>query len=477
MSISRSVLSNWDFSWNFILDSSHNGIIAVDKNGYIVIFNATARRILKSTGDVIGRHIREIIPETRLPVVLKTGRPELGKKIMLHNTLCVTHRTPILRLGEVIGALAVFEDVSYLKNLANELCDSPKTSTIQLDSFLNRINILKTKLIYFQDQLERISGAKFRLANIAGKSQFITQIKESMERVASGSSPVLFRGEKGTGKELFAHILHTESKRRTGPFVKVDCSALPENLMQIELFGCKGEKTAVISKGGQIGKFEIADNGTIFMDEIGNLSLHLQSKLLDVLQKNEISRIGDCVTTSIDVRLIAATTQNLEEMVKQGLFREDLYYRLNLLSVYIPPLRDRVEDLELLTQHFIKEYNQEFGKNINGISTEAYELIVKHSWPGNIEELKNVLERVFSNSDDNIIQPRHLPFYIRKQTQQTQKMSDKNSLRSILDDTEKAALLQALQNTNGNKVKAAKLLGISRAGLYQKLEKYNLLNE
>ncbi|MFZ5639928.1 MAG: sigma-54 interaction domain-containing protein [Bacillota bacterium] len=455
MSVSRSVLSNWAFNWNFILDSTHNSIIAVDKNGFIVIFNAAARRTLKCIEDVIGRHIREIIPETRLPVVLKTGRPELGKKMMLNNTLYLTHRTPILRLGEVVGALEVFEDISYLKNLADDLCEVPKTNTLQLDIFLNRINNLKAKLAYYQEQLERFSGTKYRLTNVAGKSRFVTQIKESIKRIASGDSPVLLRGEKGTGKEFLAHIMHSESKRRTGPFVRIECAALPENIIESEL----------------AEKLEIADEGTIFLDEIGYLSLHMQSKLLEVMQK----KTGDGSQNGINVRLIATTSRNLEEMVKQNLFREELYYRLNFLTVYIPPLRDRVEDIEPLTHYFISVFNQDSGRKVTGISSEAYSLLLGHSWPGNIKELEKVLEEAFRNTDESIIKPQHLPQYIRKH--EDQKMTDKNSLRSILDDTEKAALLQALQATNGNKVKAAKLLGISRAGLYQKLEKYNLLNE
>ncbi len=470
MSISDNILSNlelnWDYNWSFILDSTHNGIIAVDKNGYIVIFNAAARRILKCSDDVIGRHIREIIPETRLPVVLKTGRPELGKKILLNNSLYMTNRTPILRLGEVIGALAVFEDVAHLKNLAQDLYVPKESNNEQLNTLINKVNILKSKLNFYQHQLEKISGAKYHLANIVGKSQSITQIKESMLSIASGNSPVLLRGESGTGKEFFAHILHTESNRKAGSFVKVDCAALPEELLEIELFGHTSAAGMPNNKTGQISKIEIADKGTIFLDEIGNLSLRLQSKLLKIMQHNDIG-----------VRIIAATTRNLEEMTKQQLFREDLYYRLNLLSISIPPLRDRVEDIEPLIQYFIAEFNQEFGKNVSAISSEAYNLIIVHSWPGNVEELRNVLERVFHSIEENSVQPRHLPLYIRKHTPQEHKICEKNSLRSMLDDTEKLALLQALQNTNGNKVKAAKLLGISRAGLYQKLEKYSLLNE
>lgn len=448
MSVSRSVLSNWDFSWNFILDSTHNGVIAVDKNGYIVIFNAAARRILNCTDDVIGRHIREIIPDTRLPVVLKTGRPELGKKIMLNNTLCISHRTPVLMLGEVIGAVAVFEDGAFLKNIANDLCEAKEQNSNQLENLKNKVNTLKTQLKYYQEQMEIINRTKYGLANIIGKSSAINHIKESIKSIAPVNSHVLLRGEDGTGKELLAHILYTESNRKKGPFVKVDCSSLPENLLENELSG----------------KIEVADAGTIFLDEISTLSLQMQAKLLESLQNSK-------------VRLIAATTVNLEEMVKRRLFREDLYYRLSLLSIYIPPLRDRVEDIEPLVQAFIEEFNREFGMHVSDISSEAYSILLKHSWPGNVKELKNALERAFNNSDDRIIQPQNLPLYIRKQKQQSHPANDKASLRTILDDTEKNALLQALQNTNGNKVKAAKLLGISRAGLYQKLEKYNLLNE
>jgi transcriptional regulator with PAS, ATPase and Fis domain len=221
----------------------------------------------------------------------------------------------------------------------------------------------------------------------------------------------------------------------------------------------------------------LADGGTILLDEIGEMSIKLQERLLEVLQKKEIHRIGDHQVKTVDIRIVATTKRNLEDLTRQKLFREDLYYRLNVLSFYIPPLRDRREDIEPLINFFIDKFNNEFGKKVIGISSEAYNILIKHTWPGNVRELETVMERVFSVVEDQIIQPHHLPIYLKKISHTKFKINDIASLKTIIEDTERNALIQALQRTGGNKVKAAKLLGISRAGLYQKLEKYNLLDD
>ena len=578
MTLSQKALSNWEYSLGFILDSTYNGIIAVDKNGYVVVFNESAKNLMDLRDDVVGKYIQEIMPESRLPVILRTGAAELGQRIMLNNRVCLANFTPIIKDKEIVGAVAVIEDLSLLQRIVEELssvkemkevlqavldntnegiviidrtgniemCNEAFCSYLrvkkdritgkdisnvlpelslksvlmtgehqlaelrqikgndvivsnlpvfhgkeingaigkimfkhvyEMDSLVNKVNSLKNKLAYYKDQLEKVSGAKYKVDNIVGKSQVIAQIKETIKKVAPSSSTVLLRGEVGTGKKLFAHAMHLESTRKHGPFVMVNCAAVPENLLESELFGFVEGALAVTKKGGQIGKFELADQGTIFLDEIGDMSLEMQAKLLRVLQEKEVQRLGDDKAIPVDVRVVAATNRNLEDLIKENNFREDLYYRLNVLSFYIPPLRDRREDIEPLINFMIERYNNEFGKKVIGISSEVYNIFIKHTWPGNVREMENVLERVFIVIEDQIIQPHHLPVYLKKITQTQIKISDRISLKMILEDTERNALIQALQRTGGNKVKAARMLGISRAGLYQKLEKYKLLDE
>lgn len=578
MTLSQKALSNWEYSLGFILDSTYNGIIAVDKNGYVVVFNESAKNLMDFRDDVVGKYIQEIMPESRLPVILRTGAAELGQRIMLNNRVCLANFTPIIKDKEVVGAVAVIEDLRFLQRIVEELssvkemkevlqavldntnegiviidrtgniemCNEAFCSYLrvkndritgkdisnvlpelslksvlmtgehqlaelrqikgndvivsnlpvfhgkeingaigkimfkhvyEMDSLVNKVNSLKNKLAYYKDQLEKVSGAKYKIDNIVGKSQVIAQIKETIKKVAPSSSTVLLRGEVGTGKKLFAHAMHLESARKHGPFVMVNCAAVPENLLESELFGFVEGALAVTKKGGQIGKFELADQGTIFLDEIGDMSLEMQAKLLRVLQEKEVQRLGDDKAIPVDVRVVAATNRNLEDLIKENNFREDLYYRLNVLSFYIPPLRDRREDVEPLINFMIERYNNEFGKKVIGISSEVYNIFIKHAWPGNVREMENVLERAFIVIEDQIIQPHHLPVYLKKITQTQIKISDRISLKMILEDTERNALIQALQRTGGNKVKAARMLGISRAGLYQKLEKYKLLDE
>ncbi|PKM82646.1 MAG: sigma-54-dependent Fis family transcriptional regulator [Firmicutes bacterium HGW-Firmicutes-14] len=580
MTLSKRALSdvNWEYSLSFILDSTYNGIIAVDKDGYIVIFNDSAKKYFNLRRDITGLHIQEVVPESHLPTVLRSGKPELGKRMVLNNKICLENLTPIVKNNEIIGAVSVFEDISAVQGVMDELASVKDTGLIlqnllnnahegivitdrhghiemcneafcaclkidkgkvigkdissiltdldlrsiirtgepelsetkqvkgldviitripvrngnevtgaiikilfkninEMDSLINKINTLKSKLTYYKEQLEKVSGAKYKVDHIIGKSQVIIQLKETIKKVAQGNSTVLLRGEAGTGKKLFANGLHLESPRKHGPFVVVDCAAVPGNMLEAELFGVAEGASSNTKKGSQTGKLELADGGTILLDEIGEMSIKLQERLLEVLQKKEIHRIGDHQVKTVDIRIVATTKRNLEDLTRQKLFREDLYYRLNVLSFYIPPLRDRREDIEPLINFFIDKFNNEFGKKVIGISSEAYNILIKHTWPGNVRELETVMERVFSVVEDQIIQPHHLPIYLKKISHTKFKINDIASLKTIIEDTERNALIQALQRTGGNKVKAAKLLGISRAGLYQKLEKYNLLDD
>jgi transcriptional regulator with PAS, ATPase and Fis domain len=281
---------------------------------------------------------------------------------------------------------------------------------------------------------------------------------------------VLITGESGTGKEVFANVIHEMSNRRDNNFIKINCAAIPENILESELFGYEDGAFTGARRGGKIGKFELADQGTIFLDEIGDMSFDMQAKLLRVLQEKEIERVGGNTVKKINVRIIAATNQNLQEKIKRGEFREDLYYRLNVIALELPPLRERVEDIPLLCEYFLKKYNDKFGIYIEKIDDEAMDCLKKYSWPGNIRELENAIERAYNLIDGNVIKLKHLP----------EKIVSNNrplcvgSLNKTLNEIEKQRIIDALKASGGNKSKAAKMLGINRAGLYQKLKKHGI---
>ncbi|NLL18489.1 MAG: sigma 54-interacting transcriptional regulator, partial [Clostridia bacterium] len=298
-------------------------------------------------------------------------------------------------------------------------------------------------------------------------------LKETIKRIASSNSTILITGETGTGKELVAHAIHMESSRKYGPFIQVNCAAIPEHLLESELFGYEEGAFTGSRKGGQIGKFQLAHGGTIFLDEIGDMSLSLQAKLLRVLQEREIERLGATKTTQIDVRVIAATNNDLEHLLGKGRFREDLFYRLNVVSLRLPPMRERMEDLELLVKHFCQKFQEEFGSCFEKVSEEVWDAFRAYRWPGNVRELEHVLERAFNVMEDNCITLKDLPLYFQKQAQKAE-ANPVHHLQTILDEAEREAITEALRVTKGNKVQAAQQLGISRAWLYRLIEKHGL---
>jgi len=329
---------------------------------------------------------------------------------------------------------------------------------------------------------------KYSFNNIIGKSDKVKEVLYKIEKVAPTSATVLIRGESGSGKELIAKTIHQYSPRRDRPFIAVDCASMPETLIESELFGhTKGAFTGAVAK--RIGKFELAQAGTFFLDEIGNLPVNIQAKLLRVLQEGEINRIGEKYPIKIDVRVIIASNTNLEEEIKRGTFREDLYYRINVFSIILPTLRERKEDIPLLALHFLNQFNSIFGKKIKDISGESMKLLINYSWPGNVRELQNVIQQAIIMAED-IILPEHLSFYIKENkveagpipTLLSEKdknnfpddFSLKNSINQLLRDTERRIILKALERTNWNKAEAARLLKINYKTLYLKAREYDL---
>ena len=310
--------------------------------------------------------------------------------------------------------------------------------------------------------------------NIIGESPAIKRILETLKVISDLDVTVLLQGESGVGKELLARAIHQNSKRRDREFVVVNCAAIPETLLESELFGYeKGAFTGAVSE--KKGKFEVAHKGTIFLDEISEIPYHLQSKLLRVLQEKEVERLGSSKTIKVDVRIIAATNRNLEEEVKKGRFREDLFYRLYVVPIKIPPLRERVEDIPLLVNHFLKLYGERYGRFLK-LSPEALRILMEYSWPGNIRELENLVHRLVILCEEEVIQPKHIDLCTQIENKGETGLFGKISLTKRVEMIEVTWIKKALQMTQGNKVKAAKLLGITRKALLTRIKRYNLEN-
>lgn len=318
----------------------------------------------------------------------------------------------------------------------------------------------------------------FSLSDLVGISPQMVDIKETIIKIAPRKANVLILGESGTGKELVAQAIHYLSNRRFGPLIKVNCAAIPENLFEAELFGYEEGAFTGAKKNGYPGKFLLSHQGTFFLDEIAELPLPLQAKLLRVLQEKTIEPLGSTKSISIDTRIIAATNANLSDLVKYGKFRADLYYRLNVVAIHLPALRERKEDLPLLINYFIKKFNREYGMQIKGITKEVLDIFMHYTWPGNIRELANVIETAFNFADGELITVNDLPQSLQWPSSQNpgslRTLFGTASLNDILDNIEKNYIMYALQICQGNKVKTAELLGISRPCLYKKLIKYGL---
>ncbi|SHJ64037.1 sigma 54-interacting transcriptional regulator [Desulfofundulus thermosubterraneus] len=444
-----------------ILDLSSDGIVAIDRNYVITMANHNFASFWNKTPEeIIGKNVYEVYGESKpiFPRAMETGEAEYGYLGNLNGHEVIANRVPLIRDGEIVGALGVvaFRDVE------------------ELYALIKKIRHLKSELDYYKGELERVHRSKFSFDQIIGRNKQFEAVKETARRVAMTSSTVLILGESGTGKELFAHALHTEGLRSKGPFIKVNCAAVPENLLESELFGYVEGAFTGARKGGQPGKFELAHGGTIFLDEIGDMPMSMQAKLLRVLQEKEIERLGDTRPRRVDVRVVVATNQNLEELIGKGRFREDLYYRINVVTLNIPPLRERMDDLELLVEHFIKHFNRQFGQRVTGVSAEVMEILMDHHWPGNVRELENVLERAYNVLDGTVIQKKHLPLYLQKAGLAGGQRTGQSGLPRLVEEAEREAILEALAATKGNKRQAAQLLGISRAGLYKKLKRYQI---
>ncbi len=560
-----------------ILDSTHDAMVAVDGEGRIILFNAAAERLIGvDARTALGCPVAEIIPNSRLHVVLQTGEPELNQQQDMGGVTIVTNRVPVRdESGAITGAVAVFRDITEVRSLASQITNLTQVQSL-LEAIINstqdaisvvdadgnglminpaytrltglteadvlgkpatvdiaegesmHLQVLRTRkpvrgvpmkvgprrkevvvnvapiivdgelkgsvgvvhdvseIARLMDELDRVKRlvrrleAKHTFAEVVAVSQVMRTAVEQARRAAETPVTVLLRGESGTGKELFAHAIHNASPRRHGPLVRVNCAALSDTLLESELFGYVDGAFTGARRGGRRGLFEEASGGTIFLDEVGLMNHKLQTKLLRVLQEREVVRVGDTRPLPVDVRIIAATNTRLEQAVADGSFREDLYYRLNVVPIFIPPLRQRREDLPDLVYHLIRNLNQEYGRNVERCADEVLERLGRYQWPGNVRELENILGRAMINMGyhETLMNVTHLPPLGGEGNPPASKGAAAGGgvakLRAVLDEAERDAIGRALAAARGNKTQAARWLGISTRSLYYKLQRLGI---
>lgn len=430
------------------MDYAKEGLICIDSEGCITNINSVAMQILKPNKEVLNQPINDVLHNFPLDEILagKTAYEEQELVTQRGNKLInlLVSAKPILMYDTVQSIVISMRDMSDVHALIYKMTGSHQNYT-------------------FDD--------------IIGESRELEDVKYRAKTASKSDSTILIQGETGTGKELFARAIHNCSLRRKRPFIPINCAAIPESLLESELFGYEEGAFTGAKKGGKPGKFEIAKGGTVFLDEIGDMPLHLQVKLLRVLQEKEIQRLGGTRTIPVDVRIIAATNKNLEKMVVMGEFREDLYYRINVIPLSIPPLRDRRGDIVLLVEYFISKYNNLLNKGIKGITEESLMVLLSYSWPGNIRELENCIEYAINMENQESIQKINLPERILKGTSLIHKDDISQGTPKItkkLNSVEERVIIETLNKYTGmprSVEKAANELGISRATMYRKLKK------
>jgi PAS domain S-box-containing protein len=572
---------NESYQQELIFNATNDGMVVIDNRGNVILFNRRAEEMMGVRKEqAIGKKVVEVIPKSRLPLILETRRTETNQEMVFDNgRKIITTRIPIIEEnGTLIGAFAVFKDITEVVNLAEEITDLKEIQTmlqaiiqssddaisvvdengrgILINPAYTRITgltqeevigqpatadisegesmhmkVLQTRRAYrgaamrvgpskrevivnvapiivkgklkgsvgvIHDvseikslsrelnrarQIIRTLEAKYSFEDIIGTSEEMMLAIEQAKLGAKTPATVLLRGESGTGKELFAHAIHNASDRKYNKFIRVNCAAISDSLLESELFGYEEGAFSGAVRGGKRGLFEEANNGSIFLDEIGELSANTQAKLLRVLQEHEIIRVGGTKPVTINVRIIAATHVNLEKGIAKGSFREDLYYRLNRMPIHIPPLRKRKDEIPKLCERLIQKINRDYGRNVEGITRAAMLQLMEYDWPGNVRELENILGRaiIFMNYYETHIDVHHLPELKNKKIgnelsspSEKELFTQDRPLSEMTEEYEAKIIGQTLLRLNGNKTLTAKTLGLSVRNLYYKLEKYKL---
>ncbi|WP_335870827.1 sigma 54-interacting transcriptional regulator [Bacillus sp. 2205SS5-2] len=434
------------------MEHAYDGIVMVNKVGEIQLISPPMCELFSiERKSVLGKSISSVLPQLNITSVIQTHHAEVSDVLEIQGIKYIVNRLPIIEDGEVIGAIG-------------------KVTYRQLDEVkkvLKKLEQMENQVQYYKNQLKQKDSSQYQWEHIRTRDEEMEKLIRTAIKAARGLSTILIRGESGTGKELFAHSIHASSGRQSKPFVTVNCAAIPEQLLESEFFGYEEGAFTGAAQKGKIGKFDLANGGTLFLDEIGDMSLTLQAKMLRVLQEKEFYRVGGTKRVKVDVRIIGATNQPLERLVEEGDFREDLYYRLNVISLHIPPLRNRSTDVELLVHHFMEHFNSILGTSVVGINKDALQYLRSYHWPGNVRELSNVIERAMTFAEHGQIQKEDLPDNLIMHVQASKPSPSNQTMRELQWD----AIEDAITVSKGNKSKAAELLGISRSSLYEKLKK------
>ncbi|MCY7674601.1 sigma-54 interaction domain-containing protein [Bacillus safensis] len=577
------ILKEQTYKHDRIFNATNDGMIFINMDEEVVLFNRSAAKMVGcSQKDAIGRHIREVIPNTKLPDILRSREPEFNQKQFLNQQIqIVATRLPIIDdAGRMLGALSIFKDITDAVELAEEVTNLKEVRTM-LEAIIQSsdeaisvvdeqgkgilINRAYTKMTGLTDkevvgkpagadisegesmhlkvletrrpvrgvrmkvgpnkkdvivnvapvivdgilkgsvgvihdvseiqsltnelnkarQLIRTLEAKYTFEDIIGESEQMLVALEQAKLGAKTPATILLRGESGTGKELFAHAIHNESDRKYNRFVRVNCAALSETLLESELFGYEEGAFSGARRGGKKGLFEEANQGSIFLDEIGEMTPSTQAKLLRVMQEKEIVRVGGTKAIPVDVRVITATNVNIEKAMAEGKFREDLYYRMNRYPISIPPLRQRLEDIDSLSKRLIQKINLDYGRNVSGLTEQALKRLRSYKWPGNVRELENVLGRamIFLNPQEEWIDEGHISFMESEDQEEKEQQElavsqfEGETLSDAVEAFEAQLIKQTLEKHQFNRTKTAKTLGISIRNLYYKMDKYQLAKD
>lgn len=446
-----------------------NGAIVIDAQGKIrYITKRYAHRYGYTQEEIYGKYILDIIPNTQLIKVLETRQSKIAYLFKFKNgEINAVSAFPLIDAkGKLLGAIAysVFDEMGTMKAFAEKY-----------EKLLNEVEFLR-------NEVRNLYSVRYSIDNIIGNSSAIRQLKAQIRQAARTHSTVLIQGETGSGKELIANAIHQLSSRNTHRLIKINCAAIPSELIESELFGYEEGAFTGAKKGGKKGKFELADKGTLVLDEINSLPLSTQAKLLRTLQEREIDRVGGESVIPVDVRVIAISNASLEKMVEEGNFREDLYYRLNVMNIIAPPLREHKEDIPLLVEAFLQKFNREMGLNVTEVDEEIFSLLNKYDWPGNTRGLQNVIERAMNYTYGERLGLEHFEWFSEKINKglslELNRLGDFTtqslSLEQQMHSLEREVILQCLNKNQWNKSKTAKELKIARQVLYKKMEKFNI---
>ncbi|OLO36381.1 sigma-54-dependent Fis family transcriptional regulator [Alkalihalophilus pseudofirmus] len=450
-------VKKWKSILQTVIENAYDGLVMINESSEVIFISPSLVELFELDGATIENSpIDKFLPHLELESALKTGVADISDFMEVKGINYIVHRIPVYQDEQLIGVIGkiVYRQLHEVRERFRRYEDIEKNLHVST---------------------RKKETSRFTFKEILSQDAQMEKLMRSGIKAAKGRTTILIRGESGTGKELFAHAIHSSSSCGQGPFITVNCAAIPEHLLESEFFGYEEGAFTGAKQKGKMGKFDLANGGTLFLDEVGDMSLQLQAKLLRVLQEKEFYRVGGTERIDVNVRIIAATNRPLEEMVESGEFREDLFYRLNVISFEIPPLRKRKGDILLLSESFIEELNKENGTSIIGWDPVVQQAMMDYDWPGNIRELRNVWERAMIFAENGNVQLVDLPDYLLKKVGYDLLIDEEETVtedQSLLEKAEQIAIQKALLKSNGNKSKACKILGISRSVLYDKLKKY-----